>query len=175
MALPSCCVLFCLLLPYSIVPGSARENKACSNLFHLEALRWVRTVCVDTSYLREGETSDVKTFVARENQPGHLLRRLNWEFTDQCAAANAVIRVYFAQTEVNIHRTDVGPRPDVGQGGVASSSVSEEEIQVVLLIYDRASVRILYRTETQYKGPNRRTMLKDPFSRLVKDLRRLGQ
>jgi hypothetical protein len=169
IALPSRCFLFCFLLLISFVHGSAQEKKACGELFDREALRRVRTFCVDTSYLQEGEASDIKKFVARENQPGQLLRRLTWEFTDQCAAADAVIRVYFAQS---VHLTQ--EPGDELHGGVGSFSLPVPVIQVVLLIYDRASVRLLYRTEDNDLETKRMIFLKGPFSRLVKDVEKLG-
>jgi hypothetical protein len=51
---------------------------------------------------------------------------------------------------------------------------NEQVTQVVLLIYDRASVRVLYRTEGQGAGKNRGALLKGPFSRLVKDMKALN-
>jgi hypothetical protein len=107
--------------------------------------------------------------VARENQPGQLLRRLTWEFTEQCAAADAVIRVYFAQS---VHLTQ--EPGDELHGGVGSFSLPVPVIQVVLLIYDRASVRLLYRTEDNDLETKRMIFLKGPFSRLVKDVEKLG-
>ena len=136
-------------------------------LFDHEALRRVRTFCVDTSYLEAGVASDIKTFVARENQPGRLLRRLNWQLADPCAAADAVIRVYFASSE----------RLTTGTGAArweAASPSYEPVTQVVLLVYDRASVRLLYRTEVKEPATNRVALLKGPFSRLVKDIKALG-
>jgi hypothetical protein len=124
---------------------------------------------VDTSYLEAGVASDIKTFVARENQPGRLLRRLNWQLADQCAAADAVIRIYFAHSERYITVTNKDP-----SGGVTSSDSIETVTQVVLLVYDRASVRLLYRTEVKDHAANRVALLKGPFSRLVKDIKALG-
>jgi hypothetical protein len=156
----------------SFVHGSAQEKKACGELFDREAVRWVRTACVDTSYLAEGEALEIKQFVAKESRPGHLLRRMPWELTDQCAAADAVIRAYFAQTVLLNLSPDVGSCSDLDlYRRLTCSSFSEQGIQVVLLVYDRASVRRLYRTEGRYKGTNRTALLKGLFSKLVKDLR----
>ena len=159
-----------LLLLISFVRGSAQVNKVCGKPFAREVLPRVRTYCVDTSYLQDAEASDVKTLVERENRPGQLLRRLIWELTDQCAAADAVIRVYFAETGhvVHIQRADA-PLTELNRAG--QGTVYEQQIQAVLLIYDRASVRILYRTEGRYLGQKRKTMLKGLFSSLVKDLK----
>jgi hypothetical protein len=55
---------------------------------------------------------------------------------------------------------------------VPTVTFSEQVIQAVLFIYDPASVRVLFRTEGQDKGTKRAALLKDPFSRLVKDLKR---
>ena len=160
----------CFLLLISFVHGSPQVKSVCGEPFAREALPRVRTYCVDTSHLREGEASDVKTFVERENRPGQLLRRLIWELTDQCAAADAVIRVYFAETGhvVHIQRADA-PLTELNRAG--QGTVYEQQIQAVLLIYDRASVRILYRTEGRYVGQKRKTMLKGLFSSLAKDLK----
>jgi len=136
-------------------------------LFDHEALRQVRTFCVDTSYLEAGVASDVKTFVAKENQPGRLLKRLRWQLTDQCAAADAVIRVYFASSE----RLTTGT--GVARWEAASASY-EPATQVVLLVYDRSSIRLLYRTEVKEPSTNHVALLKGPFSRLVKDVKALG-
>jgi VWFA-related protein len=138
-------------------------------LFDHEALRRVRTFCVDTSYLEAGAASEVKTFVARENQPGRLLSRLNWQLADECAAADAVIRIYFAHSE---RYTTVTNKDH--SGGVTSSDSIETVTQVVLLVYDRASVRLLYRTQVKEPSTNRVALLKGPFSRLVKDIKALG-
>ena len=59
-------------------------------------------------------------------------------------------------------------------GGVGSFSLPVPVIQVVLLIYDRASVRLLYRTEDNDLETKRMILLKGPFSRLVKDVEKLG-
>ncbi len=135
MALPSGFFLFCFFLLIPFVCGSAQENKACSNLIDREALRRVKTFCVDTSAVEAGVASDIKAFVARENQPGQLLKRMTWELTDQCAAADGVIRVYFSPSDR--HRTET--YKDLN-GGVTSSDFHVPMTQVVLLVYDRASV-----------------------------------
>ncbi len=163
-AFPSRCFLLVFLLLISFVHGSAQEKKAWGEQFDREALSRVRSVCVDTSYLEGREAVEVKKFVTIESRPGHLLRQMPWELTDQCAAADAVIRVYFAQTERITQRTESTPI-----GGWTIANVSEQVIQVVLLVYDRASIRILYRT----KGPDWATnlkALKGVFSKLVRDL-----
>jgi hypothetical protein len=150
--------------------GSSLQNGACGELFNPQALRHLKTLCVDTSYLEAGLAFDVKTFVARENQPGQLLGRLSWKITEDCAGADAVIRVYFAPSERHV---TLGITSDVLAGERAPLEDYEQVTQVVLLIYDRASVRVLYRTEGQGQGKNREALLKGPFSRLVKDMKAL--
>jgi hypothetical protein len=165
-AFRSRCFLFCFLLLISFVHGSAQEKKVWGEQFDPEALRRVKTLCVDTSYLEKGEALEIKKFVAKESRPGHLLRQMPWELTDQCTAADAVIRMYFAHRERVIRKTGV----DMCEGMIIyNSDYSEQVMQVVLLIYDRASVRILYRTKGR-EGKSR-TALKGPFSKLVKDLK----
>jgi hypothetical protein len=161
------CLLFCFLLLIPFALGLAQEKKSRGEVFDREALLRAKTACVDTSYLEEAQALDIKRFVAKENQPGQLLRQIPWELTDQCAAADAVIRVYFTQSERVTKEAG-----NLLRGGAPSATFSEQVIQVVLLIYDRASVRMLYRTEGQDKGTNRAALLKGPFARLVKDLKR---
>ncbi len=159
----------CFLLFISLVHASAQDQKGWRELFDREAFRRVRTVCVDTSYLEKGEAQEVKKFVAMESRPGHLLKRLPWELTDQCAAADAVIRLYFAQNTVQ--KTELIPCSDLSVcGGGITSSYFQQVTKVVLLIYDRASIRILYRTEGREMGTGLKA-LKVPFSKLVKDLK----
>jgi hypothetical protein len=168
MGLLSCCtLLYCpLLIPFLL--GSSLQNGACGELINPQALRHLKTVCVDTSYLQAGVAFDVKAFVARENQPGQLLSRLSWKITEDCAGADALIRVYFAPSERHV---TLGITNDVLAGERAPLEEDEQVTQVVLLIYDRASVRVLYRTEGQGQGKNRGALLKGLFSRLVKDMR----
>jgi hypothetical protein len=61
------CIFFCFLLLIPLVHSSARENKVCGDLFNPQALRRLRTVCVDTSFLEAGAASDVKAFLAMES------------------------------------------------------------------------------------------------------------
>lgn len=174
IGLLSCCTLLCCLLLVHFLRGSSLQNGACGELFNPQALRHLKTLCADTSYLEADVAFDVKTFVARENQPGRLLRRLSWKITEDCAGADALIRVYFAPSERHVAFTNdvlVGQRAPSGQ--TAPLEENEQVTQVVLLIYDRASLRVLYRTEGQGQGRNRGALLKGPFSRLVKDMKAL--
>ena len=158
---------FFLLLSPSGEP--ARERKTGGEVFDGAALGQIRTACVDTSYLDKAEASAVKRFMAAESRPGRLLERLNWKFTDQCSAADGVIRVYFAQSERSTEE-----RGDEMAEGVPSLSYSEPALRPVLLIYDRASIRLLYRTEGQHQGTNPGALLNSPFATLAKYLRLVG-
>jgi hypothetical protein len=170
IGLPSRCFLFCFLLLISFVHASAQEKKAWGEVFDREALGWVKTVCVDTSDLEGEEGGEVKEFVAKESQPGHLLRRMPWELTDQCAGADAVIRMYFSQA--TIKHTTAMPCSDQFLTGCGKTAVSfEQGVLTVLLIYDRASVRVLYRTEGRGER-TKRLALKGSFTELAKDLKR---
>ncbi len=168
---PSRSFLFSILLVSTLVHGSALDKRVCGELFNREALRRVKAACIDTSYLGEAEALDIRNFVAKESQPGHLLRRMPWDLSDDCAAPDAVIRVYFTQAEVIANRTEVSSPCNVSLFLCSGSRSVLQGIQIVLLIYDRASVRILYRTQAQYNGAKRKTMLRGSFSRLVKDLK----
>jgi len=170
----SFCALLCCLFLVHFLRGSSLQNGACGELFSPQALRHLKTLCVDTSYLEAGAAFDVKAFVARENQPGRLLSRLGWRITEDCAGADALIRVYFAPSERRVALTnDARPGQRAPSGQTAPLEENEPVTQVVLLIYDRASVRVLYRTEGQGTGKNRAGLLKGPFSKLVKDMKAL--
>ena len=162
-------ILLCLLLLIPFVRGSALGDKACRAPFDTQALRRVKIVCVDTSYLEPDVASDVKAFVAKERRPGQILGRLSWEFADQCGTADAVIRVYFTSGTPRETRSS-----DFGGQGVSRSAYYEHVNQVVLLIYDRASVSVLYRTEDRGEERNRLVLMKGPFSRLAKVMKTVG-
>ncbi len=161
-------LLFPILFLLPFVSGSAQDKKGCGEVFDREALRRVRTACVDTSYLEKADALAVTEFVAKENQPRQLLSQVPWKLSDQCPAADAVIRVYFTEAEL-LTRESGNPL----HGGASTVTFSEQLVQTVLLIYDRASVRVLYRyrSEGREKGNKRAVLLKDPFFRLVKDLK----
>jgi hypothetical protein len=169
-ALRSRIVLFCFLLFGPFARGLAIEHKTCGELFDPAALRRVKTFCVDTSNLEPGVASDVAAFVARESRPHNLLKRIPWTFTEQCADADAIIRVYFAQAELH---TRIEQTSHNAVGGVPYSNLVEPETEVVLLIYDRASVRVLYRTDAHTQRANPVPLLKGPLSRLMKEVNEL--
>ena len=169
-----CCALLCCLLLVPFLRGFSLQNRPCGELFNPQALRHLKTLCLDTSNLEAGAAFDVKTFVAKENQPGQSLSRLGWKITEDCTGADALIRVYFAPSESHVALTnDALPGQRVPSGQRAPLEESERVTQVVLLIYDRASVRLLYRTQSQGTGRNLGALLKGPFSRLVKDMKAL--
>lgn len=157
------------LLPRERISGG--ELKRCSDLFNPEALRHLRSVCIDTSILEPAAASEVTSYVEKESQPGHLLTRLPWRLNQSCAPDDAVIRVYFAQGE---HRSTTYMTGSHLSGPTSLDSY-EPETRVVLLIYGRASVRLLYRTEFGSPGAKRAALLKVPFSRLVKDMSTLDR
>lgn len=163
------CLLFSFLFLLPFVSGSAQDKKGCGEVFDREALCRVRTACVDTSYLEKADALAITEFVAKENQPRQLLSEIPWKFSDQCPTADAVIKVYFTEAEL-LTRESGNPLRE----GTPTITFSEQLVQAVLLIYDRASVRVLYRYRSagREKGSKRAVLLKDPFSRLVRDLKR---
>jgi len=151
------------------VQASALDNEVCGEPNNPEALRKIKVVCLDTSNLDSAVARDVKAFVSEENRPDHLLGRLNWEFVEGCPSADAVIRVYFVSTE----RYVTEPAPNSGLGvGVSSLGAYKPATRLVLLVYDRASVRVLFRSEGIFPGNKRTAQLKGQFGRLVKEVRR---
>ena len=171
ISFPACCILLGLLLLIPFGRGSALQNKACRELYDPESLSRLRTVCVDTSYLGATAASGVKEFVARGSQPGQLLTRVSWRFADRCEGADAILRVYFTPGARHVSTPKPKTNPNVN---VPSLDYYEPISQVVLLIYGRASVRLLYRTDAQGGGRNWEAALKPLFSKLVKDINQLG-
>jgi hypothetical protein len=167
----SCCILLCLLLCVSVARGSAIKHKTCGELFDPAALRRVRTFCLDASNLEPGLASEVAAFVARESRPHNLLKHIPWMFTDQCADADAIVRVYFAQAE---QHTRIEQTSHNALGGVSYSNLVEPATEVVLLIYDRASLRVLYRTDGPTQKSDPVPLLKGLLSRLQKEIDELG-
>ena len=161
--------LAALLCSFVFVPRGhvlCEEMKRCSDLFDPAALKRIRAVCVDTSYLEPASASDVKSYVEMESQPGHLLTRLPWRRDEKCTPDDAVIRVYFEAGErrsPSEPNTAVWPRP-------SSVETYERGTRVVLLVYDQASVRLLYRTDFVGAWSKRPALLRVPFSRLVKEM-----
>jgi hypothetical protein len=143
------CVLLCFLLFVPLVQGATVKHRACIEQFRPAALARVKTFCLDTSNLEPGFASEVAAFVAKRGHSHGVLKQLPWTFTDRCAAADAVIRVYFTASEQSY--------PEFAEGaGVA-----------VLLVYDRAYLTVLYRTEVP-SHRNKTVVLRSLFSRLVK-------
>ncbi|MGO8792492.1 MAG: hypothetical protein ACLQVL_34605 [Terriglobia bacterium] len=153
-----------VLVPRERISGE--ETKRCSDLFNPEALHHIRSVCVDTTFLEPAVASDVKSYIEKEGQPGHLLTALPWRVNETCAPDDAVVRVYFAEGEHRSTTYMAGSR----LSGPTSVDTFEPETRVVLLVYDRASVRLLYRTESVRRWSKRAALLKVSFSMLVKDV-----
>lgn len=173
VTVPARYVLVLLLLLIPFMRGWALLNQACGELFHPEALRRVRTVCLDTSNLDARVASEVKTFMAWEDKGGRFLKQTNWELTDTCAATDVAIRVYFVPGEpCHMDQANMGnPHDTSGLSLVYCEPVN----RVVLLVYDRASVRILYRKEAEGNETSNAALLKAHFPRLVKGIKELSR
>jgi hypothetical protein len=165
-ALSSGWILCCLILCVSSARGSAIANRACAELFDPAALGQVRTFCVDTSNLEPGLASYISALVAKKEHSRNPLKHLPWKFTDQCAAADAVIRMYLAPAERHVRIEQTSTMMDAG---VSYSNFDEPTTEVVLLVYERASLDVLYRTEIETQLTKPQALLKVPLSRLVKE------
>lgn len=161
--------LLCCFLLSPLHHSYGVETQRCGDWFNADALRGIKTVCVDTSYLESAVASDVKTFVDRESQPGHLLTHMSWRIAENCTAVDAIIRVYFVESE----RQSTAGALKSGFPLGSSVNIWQPGTQVVLLIYDRPSVRLLYRTEFLGPEAHHAALLRVPFSKLVRDVRSL--
>jgi hypothetical protein len=131
-ALPPRCVLLCFLLFVPFVQGATVKHRGCLEQFRPAALARVKTFCLDTSNLEPGFASEVAAFAAKRGHSHGVLKQMPWTFTDRCAAADAVIRIYFTGSEQ-----------------LSYSGFAEAAGEAVLLVYDRASLTVLYRTEVR--------------------------
>lgn len=114
-------------------------------IFDPGALAHIRTFCVDLGNMESWQTAGVKGFLAEASEPGKVLDRLPWQRVEDCTKADAVARIYFGAT---------GAIP-------------------VLLLYDKASIRLFYRAEGQVFRGNPQKALATPFAMLAKDLKKI--
>jgi hypothetical protein len=128
------------------------------------ALRQARSFCVDARHIEGPQADEVNEFVQKEGKPGKLLSQLPWRLMDDCTKADAVARIYFAPVEVTDVTEDKG-------SGIKKASQSRQVSQPVLLIYDKASIRLFYRAEGLIAYGDPMKILASPFSMLVKDLK----
>jgi hypothetical protein len=162
------CVLLVLFTPPAL--GATAKCNLCAVPLDAAALGRVRTFCVDTSNLEPGLASAVTALVAERNHRHSALKRMPWTFTDQCAVADAVIRMYSTTNELHVREEQVaGPGPGELGGEVTYPKVVELATKVVLLVYDRPSLRVLYRTDVESPRKNPAVLLRRPFQRLVKE------
>lgn len=117
--------------------------------------------------MENSEATALKEFLAKESGPKKLLGGLPWQFVDDCTKADAVARIHFA----SIHVLEEMP------GTVtASTAVSVRRgSQSVLLLYDKASIRLFYRAESQVLDGTPKNALGSPFAMLVKDMRKIDR
>lgn len=128
------------------------------------ALRQAKNFCVDARHIEGPQADEVREFVEKEGKPGKLLSRLPWRLIDDCTKADAVARIYFAPVEVTDVTEDKG-------SGVKKASQSRQFSQPVLLIYDKASIRLFYRAEGLIAYGDPMKIIASPFSMLVRDLK----
>jgi hypothetical protein len=117
--------------------------------------------------MESSQAAGVKEFLAQESAPKKLLSRVPWKLVDDCAKADAVARIYFAP--VNVHELMAG------RGGTGTAVGAWHAMQPVLLLYDKASIRLFYRAEGQVFRGDEVDMLRSPFSTLVGDLKKIDR
>jgi hypothetical protein len=151
--------------PHKPPPSSPPRR---GEVFDRDALRQARSFCIDTRHIEGPEADEVKDFMAKEGQPGKLLSRLPWMLIDDCTKADAVARIYFAPVEAT----------EIRENKVSSlrqTSGPRQASQPVLLIYDKASIRLFYRAEGLFLHGDPVNVLGSPFSMLLKDLKARAQ
>ncbi len=134
-------------------------------VFDPAALSQVKSFCVDLSNLESGEAAAVKEFLAKASEPKGVLDRLPWRLVDDCTKADAVAWIYFAP--VVPFTWTAGPNP------VGNPRAIHQFFDPVLLLYDRASIRLFYRAQGQVLYGRRADVLASPFALLAKDLKKI--
>ena len=151
----------------SPTPSTAQTPPRRGEIFDGEALRHIATFCIDTSHLSGSEAADVKESLARQGQSKKVSKRLSWKLINDCSQADAVARVYYlgaaVRQVVSPGPTLDGPRPTVRQ-----------EADPVLVIYDKAALRLYYRAEGRPIHRDARDPLAEPLAMLAKDLRTMS-
>lgn len=137
-------------------------------MFDREALRQTKSFCVDARHIEDSEAEEVKEFMRQEAKPGKLLSHLPWTLIDDCTKADAVARIYFAPVEVTDVTEDKG-------SSLRKTSPARRVSQPVLLIYDKASIRLFYRAEGVVAYGDPLKIMASPFSMLMKDLKAKAQ
>jgi hypothetical protein len=136
-------------------------------VFDPEALKHTTSFCVDLNHMDSSEAAGVKEFLAKENQPKKLVGRLPWQLVADCTKADAVARIYFAPADVSQEMSGLG---------VIGTAVSVRHgFESVLLLHDKASIRLFYRAEDQALGRDEPRLLQGAFSMLVKDLKKINR
>jgi len=151
----------------SPTPSTVRMPPRKGEIFDDAALRRIRSFCLDSSHLSDSEAAGVRQSLTRQGQSRKLSERLSWKLIDDCSQADAVARVYYLGAAV---------RQVVEAGGLRSSSPKvRQEVDPVLVIYDKAALRLYYRAEGSPIHREARYPLADPLAMLAKDLRTMNQ
>jgi hypothetical protein len=148
----------------SSTPSAVRIPPRTGEVFDSDALRRSNTYCIDTSHLAAAQTAEVREFLGAGGETNKLLGRLPWKLVDDCKTADAVARIYFANSSVTLREEE---------NGATIGSKSGRGLQAVLLIYDKASIRLFYRAEGQVLHGNPSEVLGSPFAMLAKDLKKI--
>ena len=156
-------------IPSPLNPNTGSHRAAGrGEVFDREALQQTKSFCVDARHIEGSEADEVKDFMRQEAKPGKLLSHLPWTLIDDCKKADAVARIYFAPVEVTDVIEDKG-------SGLQKTSPARQFSQPVLLVYDKASIRLFYRAEGVIAYGDPMKIMAIPFSMLIKDLKTKAQ
>jgi hypothetical protein len=156
-------------------PPRARLGARGREVFDPNALAHIKSFCVDLRNLEGWQAEGVGEFVAKNTQPKKLLGHLPWQLIGDCTKADAVARIYFAPANIE----------DVAREySLSSPPTFQQGYQPVLLLYDKASIRLFYlaacpqaysHPEGQVPYGNAVDGLGSLFSMLVKDVKRVDR
>jgi len=129
------------------------------------ALAETKTFCVDQRNLEDWQAADVKEFLTEASEPGEVLNRLPWQLVGDCRKADAVARIYFVPAGLREEWAAASP--------AGSPATFRKSSQPVLLLYDKASIRLFYRAEGEVFRGSPVKGLAGPFATLAKDLKKI--
>lgn len=151
----------------SPTPSTVRMPPRKGEIFDGAALRRITSFCLDSSHLSDSEAARVQESLTRKGQSRKLSERLSWKLIDDCSQADAVVRVYYLGAAI---------RQVVEAAGLGSSPPKvRQEVDPVLMIHDKAALRLYYRAEGSPIHRDARYPLADPLAMLAKDLRTMNQ
>jgi hypothetical protein len=135
-----------------------------------DGLLKIHTFCLDTSQLTPNQLSNLREFAASADKPKGVFTKLHWQRLDNCASAEATVKVTMEETE--------GTAPFGDSSNLQDKTQAMKAVQIQrarILVTNRASGKDLYQAESGEFTDDREGAYGGAFSRLLKDLKALSK